>query len=390
MHILDNRFDLATQVLDHLYLIEPNNPEIFIQKANILSKSDRHQLAIELLKHAVSLTDDHADILNLIGMEYLFCDQYADALNNFLKCLAIDSCDDAALYNVIYCFEFLNQEEEAIAFLNGYLEIEPYNQVAWHQLGKLYADLGRSKDALQAFDFAIISNDQFIGAYLEKGKLLEKSGRIEEAIDLYLLTLTLDDPTSYAYYRLGRCYQLIANDSYALKYYKLAVEEDPLYDKAWFCIIDLYLGKGYFDEALFHAEKAVDVDPDNAVFWYKYALANSKSQMLEEAEYGYRRSIELGNFELSLWLDRADILFKLGELSAAILSLEQALEIHPQTCSLLYRLAALHYIKGSFLKGRFYLDTALRNDAEREIFSDFFDLFPELIDHSELNFLKTA
>ena len=42
------------------------------------------------------------------------------------------------------------------------------------------------KEALSAFDFAIISDDTFTGAYIEKGKLLESMGRINEAIDNYL------------------------------------------------------------------------------------------------------------------------------------------------------------------------------------------------------------
>ena len=41
------------------------------------------------------------------------------------------------------------------------------------------------KKALAAFDFAIISDDTFVGAYLEKGKVLEKLKRFEEAIEIY-------------------------------------------------------------------------------------------------------------------------------------------------------------------------------------------------------------
>ena len=39
--------------------------------------------------------------------------------------------------------------------------------------------------ALAAFDFAIISDDLFIGAYLEKAKVLEKLNRYEEALVKY-------------------------------------------------------------------------------------------------------------------------------------------------------------------------------------------------------------
>ena len=45
--------------------------------------------------------------------------------------------------------------------------------VAWHQLGKQYFSKKEYQKALAAFDFAIISDDLFIGAYIEKGKVLE-------------------------------------------------------------------------------------------------------------------------------------------------------------------------------------------------------------------------
>ncbi len=391
MLILDDKFEQAADVLDQLYNIEPGNPEIFIQKANILSKTERHKLAIELLEHAVTLTEDHADIFNLIGMEYLFCDEYSMALQKFLRSLEADTGDDAALYNVIYCYEYLDNHAEAIEFLNEFLDKEPYNKIGWHQLGKLFFDLQEYQDALQAYDFAIISDDGFIGAYLEKGKVLERLGRIEEAIEVYSLTLTMDDPTAYAYHRLGICYQLIGNDTYAIRFFKSAVDEDPLSDKAWKSIVDYYIDKDMHTEALFYAEKAVDIDPDNAAYWERFAIINNSLNLLEEAEYGYRRSIELGNLELDLWEERADILYKLGEMPAAILSLEQGLEIHPQVCSLLYRLAAMHYLYGQHLKGRFYLDTAMRNDQSEDNHScNLLENYPDLCLIPELDFLKTA
>jgi hypothetical protein len=46
---------------------------------------------------------------NLIGMEYLFMDNLEMAKQSFIKCLEEDLDDQSALYNVVYCFEFLDQ-----------------------------------------------------------------------------------------------------------------------------------------------------------------------------------------------------------------------------------------------------------------------------------------
>jgi len=137
---------------------------LYIQKANVYSKKDNHEQAIVVLKKALELTEDVVDLYSLIGMEYLFLDKYEDAKTHFMKCLESDLNDYASLYNVIYCFEFLNQNEAAVSYLNTFLDKNPYCEVAWHQLGKQYVTLKDYHKALAAYDFAIISDDTFVGA----------------------------------------------------------------------------------------------------------------------------------------------------------------------------------------------------------------------------------
>jgi tetratricopeptide (TPR) repeat protein len=185
VYVFEDKLDDANELLNILYTLDPMNEELFIQKANILSKQDNHQQAIEVLKKALELTDDVVDIYSLIGMEYLFLDSFEDAKSNFMRCIEADIQDYSALYNIIYCFDFLNQHEDAIDYLNVFLDKNPYCEVAWHQLGKQYFELKNLEKALTAFDFAIISDDTFVGAYLERGKVLEKLNRYEEAIENY-------------------------------------------------------------------------------------------------------------------------------------------------------------------------------------------------------------
>ncbi|OUS12196.1 hypothetical protein A9Q93_10530 [Nonlabens dokdonensis] len=374
MFIFDNQFDQAESVLNELFEIEPNNAEIYIQKANIFSKTDRHQKSIEVLKRALELTHDQADVYNLIGMEFLFIEDYSNAKVNFMKCLELDETDYSALYNVIYCFDFLNEHQQAVDYLNLFLDKNPYSEVAWHQVGKQYFDLKMFEKALAAFEFAIISDDHFIGAYLEKGKVLEKLGRYNEAIENYQITLKLDDPTSFAYLRLGKCFEKLGLDDNAIKYFKQCIKEDPLLDKGWLSIVNYYLTRLDYQNALSFIEKATEIDADNALYWKKYATINKQLNFIEEAEYGYRRAIELGNYELSTWIERCDVLIQLGEIEAAILNVENGLEFYPQNVDLEYRLAGLYFKRGELIKGKFHLQNALKRDSQSITIIE--DIFP--------------
>jgi tetratricopeptide (TPR) repeat protein len=374
VYIFDDQFSQAEQVLNELFEIEPQNSEIYIQKANIFSKTERHDKAIELLKTALDLTLDQADVYNLIGMEFLFIEDYSNAKVNFMKCLELDDTDYSALYNIIYCFDFLQEHQQAIDFLNLFLDKNPYSEVAWHQVGKQYFDLKMYEKSLSAFEFAIISDDHFVGAYLEKGKVLEKLGRYNEAIENYQITLTLDDPTSFAYLRLGKCFEKLGLDENAIKYFKQCVKEDPLLDKGWLSIVSFYTKRLDYQKALSYIEKATDIDADNALYWTKYASINRRLNFIEEAEYGYRRAIELGNYELSTWINRGDLLLHLGEINTAISNIESGLEFYPEEVELEYRLAGLYFKKGDLLKGKFHLQNSLKRNSEYIIIME--ELFP--------------
>ena len=376
MFIFENKLDIADELLDALYLLEQSNEEIYIQKANIFSRRDKHKEAITLLEQALEITDDEADVLSLLGMEYLFMEDYQNAKIYFMKCLEEDEEDYSALYNIIYCFEYLDETEAAIEYLNDFLNKNPYCEVAWHQVGKQYHELKDYKKALAAFDFAIISDDRFIGAYLEKGRVLEKLKRYEEAIESYSITLGLDDPTSYALLRMGKCYEKLGNAEMAIQYYTKCVEEDSLLDKGWIAITDYYTKNKQFQKALYYIEKAISIDSENVLYWKRYAKINNKLSLFEEAEVGYRKALELGNYEIESWLTRADILTNLGEFEAAVNNLNQALEFYPEHPEIEYRLSGLYFTLTESDKGAFHLKNALKSEPEFLMIIE--ELFPQI------------
>ncbi|WP_438962343.1 tetratricopeptide repeat protein [Nonlabens sp.] len=380
--VFDNEFDKAHEILNQLYELQPHNSEIYIQKANIFSKTDEHEKAVELLKKALELTEDQADVYNLIGMEYLFIEDYKQAKENFISCLELDDTDYSALYNIIYCFDFLKEHKGAIDFLNQFLNNNPYSEVAWHQVGKQNFDLKMYDKALSAFDFAIISDELFVGAYLEKGKVLEKLGKYNEAIENYQITLKLDDPTSFAYLRLGKCYEKLGAHELAIKFFKKTVKEDPLLDKGWIALVDYYSTQLNYQKALSYIEKATEIDEENALYWIRYAKLNKKLNFFEESEHGYRRAIELGNYELDTWLERSDILLQLGEIEAVVSNLEHGLEFYPEDAEIEYRLAGAYFKTNDLIKARFHLQNAFKNDPECIVLLE--NLYPQVWKSNEV------
>jgi tetratricopeptide (TPR) repeat protein len=374
MLIYDDKLELAEKLLNELFAIEPTNEEIYIQKANICSKRDQHESAIEQLKIALQYTDDYADVYNLIGMEYLFMDNLELAKESFTQCLEEDIEDQSALYNVIYCFEFLDQNQEAIVYLNKYIDKNPYSEIAWHQVGRLYYGLKEYENAIRAFEYATLIDDEFLGAFMEKAKALERLKRYEEAIENYNRTIELDDATSYALLRIGKCHEKLGNTALALKYFNKTVHEDPLLDKGWIAITDFYVRQKNFQKALFFVNKALAIDNQNRLYWKRYATINKQMNFFEEAEFGFRKAVEFGDHQLDTWLFWIDILQFLGEFESAIQTLLQATEYFPEENEIEYRLAGLYFMLQDSSKAKFHLSNGLRLKSENHILIE--SLFP--------------
>jgi tetratricopeptide (TPR) repeat protein len=362
--VFEDKLDHAEKMVNELLLLEPKNEEVYIQKANIYSKRGNHQKAVELLKIAHIYTDDFADVYNLIGMEYLFMDHLELAKENFIKCLENDLEDQTALYNVVYCFEFLDKFEDAISFLNEYIDKNPYSEIAWHQLGRLNYIIKKYEDAVRAFEFATFIDDEFSGAFVELGKTFEKLKKFELAIENYKKAIELEDATSYALLRIGKCYEKLNKKPLALKYYHKTVHEDPLLDKGWIAISDFYIRQKNYTKALYYIGEALQIDNTNARYWKKYATINRKLNFFEEAEFGYRRAVENGDSQLDTWLYWIDIIQFQGEFEMAIDTLLLASEYFPENDAITYRLAGLYFMLGKTVKAKFHFTCALKIDFE--------------------------
>ena len=133
-----------------------------------------------------------------------------------------------------------------------------------------------------------------------------------------------------------------------------------------------------YQKALHYINKAVNIDSENVLYWKLFATINKRLNFLEEAEIGYKRSLELGNYELDTWIDRSDILIALGGYDAAIFNLLQAAEFYPENAEIEYRLGGLYFTTLQTEKGRFHLKNALRLNSDYYFIIN--ELFPKLND----------
>lgn len=377
----DSKFDEASKIIDRVLDIEPNNDDALLLKANVFSRTNQHLKAIEILEQTLDLTDNKAMVYHYIGMEYLFLEKPEDALKFFTHCIEIDPEDQTALFNVIHCYEFLDQYMEGIEFLDRYLDKNPYSDIGWHNQGRLYYEIKEYKKALRAYEFASYIDDEFMGAIFEKGKCQEKLQMYEEAIESYLETYSEEDPSAYALLRIGRCFEKLGALDKALEFYTKSTHVAPLFDKSWAAISNFYANQNKYEEALENINKALELSDHNDNYWIRYASINLQLNRKAEAEIGFQKAAEFGNIDSSNWTVWLDSLAKSEQYVAIILAVESASNYFQNNDEISIRYASAKYLSGAKELGLNLFEILLQKEKDCAITIQ--NVFPEIYEQQD-------
>ena len=185
--------------------------------------------------------------------------------------------------------------------------------------------------------------------------------------------------------RIGKCYEKLNSTKDAIDFYNKTVSEDPLLDKGWLALTDLYINRKNFHKALFYINKALSIDEENNLYWHKFAEINLKLNLFEEAARAYYKCIGLEDDRLEVFLALADVLHFLGEFHEAIIVLLDAREKYKDQAEITYRLAGLHFLIQKEKEGLFFFEKGLKSDLEfLEVVQE---IFPTVIELEEVQVL---
>ncbi|MGH8496477.1 MAG: tetratricopeptide repeat-containing sulfotransferase family protein [Gammaproteobacteria bacterium] len=129
-----------------------------VAQADRLRRNGKPVRAAEVLRRALALEPDNAPALRMLG-SIAFEDGNIPAAADFLR-RAIAARPDVAGYHLdlVNCLRILQRHDEAVAALRRGFALGADDAFAWHTLGSIMADLGRSAEAERAFRTATEKN----------------------------------------------------------------------------------------------------------------------------------------------------------------------------------------------------------------------------------------
>ncbi|MAU58619.1 MAG: hypothetical protein CMC33_03040 [Flavobacteriaceae bacterium] len=348
--ILEKKLNSAKKILNDLDLISPFNEEIFIQKALVESKLGNHLESINLLIKLLDFTSEPIDVWNLIGMEYLLIEDYYNAEYFFKNCILENPEDYPSLYNLLHCYEQMNLNKKAINVLKNTIKLNPYSEIAWHQLGCIYSKMDKIEKAISCFDYAIISDNKLISAYVEKAKIFELKNQFVNAIDNYNLVLKFNDPSAFIYTKIGECYINLNDKKKGLKYFLKAIHIEPSFEKSWIKLIDFYIKLKKYKKASLYLHKSLRINPDCIDLWEKSVKVNKNLKLKKNVTLSYETMIDLGDSRWSTLISCIDEWIIQKNWKKAIEIGLKAKSYFPNKSEIFYKLAGCYMKLGQNLK----------------------------------------
>jgi tetratricopeptide (TPR) repeat protein len=353
---------------------ESTDFEFYLARGIALNLTGKHTEARKSFERAFQLCEDGRDELSYnIAQSYMQIGMLSQATKYLLQAYKYNEDNILVLYDLASHYEKLDCPEKSIIYYKKYLDLDPFAEHVWNNLGLVYAGLDDLENALEAFDLAVAINPSYYPAYYNKAEMLVLNNDIPGAIGVYNELLDCDRTNTRALCDLGTCFEEIGNFQEALIHFQKALEISSSCPDAWYGSGLIYYRQRKFRLSIASFKKAVNLQPVNSDYWFMLGEAYVGMKKLNQAISAYSKASELNPLDFEAWMSCAQVLYRKKRLDEAIYMLLRLYQYNHDNPTLNYRLAAYYTYQGDTRNALMYFEKGLTiNFPEyKEIFRQF-------------------
>ncbi len=277
--IVTKKYTEALDLLDEAEELDNTDSNLYILKTDAYLALDMQEKAAEVLEAAIETFegDEKLDLLFELSDVYDDYENFEKVFDCIALILKIDPANEEALYKICFWTDFTGRNEESIVLHKAIIDEQPYNELAWFNLGAAYQGIKLHEKAIDAYGYVIAINDKFENAHRNMGDAFLRLRNYKDAIESLQRVLELSMPESVVYEAIGHCYDRMENYAQARFYYKKASHMDAEDSHMHFKIATTYMNEGAWGAAskcLHTALRTNHVQPD-----YNLALGQCFLQM---------------------------------------------------------------------------------------------------------------
>lgn len=334
-------YDAARQELNTILQIEPNNAMAKKELAALAKEQagGSDQLA-DVLKDIADKNPDDANAQYEAGFEAHSKGDINSAIRYYRKAISLNPNMADAYSNIGAALMANKQYDEALSMLNKASELKPGDE----NIKKLISEIktietsskydkalelhqqGNISEAIKLYQEALQTEPDNAEIYTNLGAAYQTNQNFDQALAMYKKAVELDATSTVALYYTGTAYHAKGDINQAISYYKKVLEIDPIHKEAKESlksaeegIVDMILSdalnaynKKAYDQAGAAIDKALKMDPNNALAYYYMGLVAEAKNNASGAISNYKRATQLDPaldtafYALAIALDKAN------------------------------------------------------------------------------------
>ncbi|QWE08416.1 tetratricopeptide repeat protein [Polynucleobacter ibericus] len=223
----------AIAAYDLALIINPEDPDILINKGALLNDLNNYKVALEVLECAIALKRDIPEAWLNKGVALNHLERYQEAIDSYDEAIKLSPASFEAWSNRSIPLKNLRQYVQACESCDKALSYQPDYSMAWFNKADTLHDLKKYEDALICYERALVYRPDHAEAWANKAVLLYSLKRYEDAISCYDKALSFKPDHFEAWSNKGATLLMLKRHEEALSCFENALSDAPQYPEAW-------------------------------------------------------------------------------------------------------------------------------------------------------------
>lgn len=324
--------DRAINAYESVLNIDPNNAMAYFNIGSVYQIKNLHKLAINYFEQAVKIENDDERFLAALAMSEVKAMDYGCALKHYKQLATLCPNKENYKYNLVTCYEALNDNKSAISLLESMVFINPTFTLPAQKLANLYIKTNQLSKAKEIYE-----------------KIILKNKVTAEALHQYaILSSSLCDTDT------------------AERMLKKVIKMKPEIAKAHKDLAIIYLNKRLFDYAEDEFKTALKLAPNDFDILFEYGNYLYSISNNNEAEHYYTEALELEPNNVIALVFMALNKLVLNQLDEAYNYIMKAIDIEPDHEYVQFCAGRILYARHEYEDAKRYLVRAVEQNPDIE------------------------
>lgn len=355
------KYGQALRALDELEQYDARNLDAVLLRSDILMSQFRHDQAAKWLESQVDNFSgrDRIELLLELSDVYDEEEEFSAVFDTLQKIIKLDRRNEEALQKICFWAEFTGRLEESVQIHTQLTDEDPYNALAWFNLGAAYQGLKLYEKATDAYEYCVAIDEKFEFAYRNMADAFIRLKYYDRALEVLEKHMEIAKPEDVIFEAMGFCYEKRKEYARARQYYRQASQLSPQDDTIFFKIGETYAREQQWEKAIKSFSTALHLDKDNANYCLAIGNCLMELNVKSEALVCYLNAVRLKPENKGNWVALIRGLYLAGYYDEALMQLEVATDNLGEKADFLYLKAAAMMELGKVKEAMLQLQRAL-------------------------------